>query len=76
MVHLVAYEFRNDPVYEGGPVSIGPNPGTDVYIPTVPIQAEPYPPGYIPNIPQPYQAVIVEPDIPQDPIDLSPWGDG
>lgn len=75
MVHLVAYKYQNIPIYEGGPVSVGPE---DDYVPPYPFLEPPeYPPNYIPfdldanggfdeTPPQVFEEIIPPPFPPED----------
>ena len=63
LVHLVAFEYRNVPVYEGGPLSISPPPSTTPYIPSLTANMnEPYI-ETVPNTP----GVSVSPNPPDLP---------
>lgn len=66
LVHLVAYPYRNIPVYQGGPLSIGsPEPINNTGIP---IEPNPYPPGYIPDIGMGVASTPTDPE----PVDFIP----
>jgi len=72
MVHLLAYQYQNLPVYEGGPVSIG-EPST--WIPSFPdLYNAPYPRGYIPNTGSADYSASLPPDgDTDDDFDIPPF---